>query len=101
MRTSQKPDKAKFAFWDFSEVRLLGFVRSLPGVGVPSSRKIASSTTMGAMTVQPIEITEDLNRPLSQERLARDVTRLAYVAEDGTRRNVPNGFTWNGSQIVM
>lgn len=30
------------------------------------------------------EITEILNRPISQELLARDVTRLAYVAEDGT-----------------
>ncbi len=47
------------------------------------------------------EITEILNRPISQELLARDVTRLAYVAEDGTPRNVPIGFTWNGSTIVM
>src|ERR671920_1699194 len=56
---------------------------------------------MGAMTVQPNEITEVLNRPLSQELLARDVTRLAYVAKDGTPRNIRIGFTWNGSQIVM
>jgi hypothetical protein len=34
--------------------------------------------------VQPNEITEVLNRPISQELLARDLTRLAYVAEDGT-----------------
>lgn len=47
------------------------------------------------------EITEILNRPLSQELLARDLTRLAYVAKDGTPRNVPIAFTWNGSQIVM
>jgi hypothetical protein len=33
--------------------------------------------------------------------LVRDVTRLAYVARDGTPRNVPIIFTWNGSQIVM
>jgi hypothetical protein len=51
--------------------------------------------------VQPNEVTEVLNRPLSQELLARDLTRLAYVAKDGTPRNVPIGFTWNGSQIVM
>jgi nitroimidazol reductase NimA-like FMN-containing flavoprotein (pyridoxamine 5'-phosphate oxidase superfamily) len=51
--------------------------------------------------VQPNEITEVLNRPISQELLARDVTRLAYVAKDGTPRNVPIIFTWNGSQIVM
>src|SRR2546429_8120672 len=56
---------------------------------------------MGGMTVQPNEITEVLNRPISQELLARDLTRLAYVAKDGTPRNVPIGFTWNGSEIVM
>jgi hypothetical protein len=53
------------------------------------------------MTVLPNEVTEVLNRPTSQELLARDVTRLAYVAKDGTPRNVPIIFTWNGSQIVM
>ena len=51
--------------------------------------------------MQPNEITEILNRPLSRELLARDLTRLAYVAKDGTPRNVPIGFTWNGSQIVL
>jgi hypothetical protein len=53
------------------------------------------------MTVRPSEITEVLDRPISQELLARDLTRLAYVAEDGTPRNVPIAFTWNGSEIVM
>ena len=47
------------------------------------------------------EVLEVLNRPLSQELLARDLTRLAYVAKDGTPRTVPIGFTWNGSEIVM
>jgi Pyridoxamine 5'-phosphate oxidase len=51
--------------------------------------------------VQPNEITEVLSRPLSQELLARDLTRLAYVARDGTPRAIPIGFTWNGSTIVM
>jgi hypothetical protein len=51
--------------------------------------------------MQPNEITEVLNRPISQELLARDLTRLAYVARDGTPRNVPIGFIWNGSEIVM
>jgi hypothetical protein len=51
--------------------------------------------------MQPNEITEVLNRPLSQELLARDLTRLAYVARDGTPRAVPIAFTWNGSEIVM
>lgn len=51
--------------------------------------------------MQPNEIAEVLNRPISQELLARDLTRLAYVAQDGTPRNVPMGFTWNGSEIVM
>jgi len=56
---------------------------------------------MGGIPVQPNEITKVLNRPISQELLARDLTRLAYVAKDGTPRNVPIGFTWNGSEIVM
>jgi hypothetical protein len=47
------------------------------------------------------EIDEILDRPISQELLARDLTRLAYVAKDGTPRNVPIGFTWNGSEIVL
>ena len=51
--------------------------------------------------MQPNEITEVLNRPISQELLARDLTRLAYVAKDGTPRNVPMAFTWNGSEVVM
>ena len=51
--------------------------------------------------MQPNEITEVLNRPFSQELLARDIARLAYVAKDGTPRNVPIAFTWNGSEIVM
>jgi hypothetical protein len=51
--------------------------------------------------MRPNEITEVLSRPISRELLARDLTRLAYVAEDGTPRNVPIAFTWNGSEIVM
>jgi hypothetical protein len=53
------------------------------------------------MTMQPNEVTEILNRPISKELLARDLTRLAYIAKDGTPRNVPIGFAWNGSEIVM
>jgi general stress protein 26 len=51
--------------------------------------------------MQTKEVAEVLNRPLSQDLLARDVTRLAYVAKDGTPRSVPIGFTWNGTEIVM
>lgn len=51
--------------------------------------------------MQPHEITEVLNRPLSRELLARDITRLAYVAKDGTPRSVPIGFAWNGTTLVM
>jgi len=51
--------------------------------------------------VQPNEITDVLNRPISQELLARDITRLAYVAKDGTPRTIPIAFTWNGSEIIM
>jgi hypothetical protein len=47
------------------------------------------------------QITEILAQPYSQELLARDITRLAYVATDGTPRNVPIGFTWNGTEVVM
>ncbi|MGH2753150.1 MAG: pyridoxamine 5'-phosphate oxidase family protein [Actinomycetota bacterium] len=53
------------------------------------------------MTVRPNETSEILNRPISQELLARDITRLAYIAKNGTPRNVPIGFTWNGTEIVM
>ncbi|MGW3430896.1 pyridoxamine 5'-phosphate oxidase family protein [Streptomyces melanosporofaciens] len=51
--------------------------------------------------MQPTEITEILNRPISQELLARDLTRLAYVAGDGIPRCIPIAFTWNGSEIVL
>src|SRR3954469_23266610 len=51
--------------------------------------------------MQPHEITEILNRPLSQELLARDLTRLAYVATDGTPRGIPIASTWNASGIVL
>ncbi|AKU16951.1 pyridoxamine 5'-phosphate oxidase family protein [Luteipulveratus mongoliensis] len=47
------------------------------------------------------EITEVLDRPLSRELLARDLTRLAYVAKDGTPRTIPIAFAWNGSEAVM
>ena len=40
------------------------------------------------LTVQPSEITEILNRPISQELLGRGMTRLAYVAKDGTPREI-------------
>lgn len=51
--------------------------------------------------MRPNEITEILNRPISRELLARDLTRLAYVAKDGTPRAIPIAFAWNGSEIVM
>jgi nitroimidazol reductase NimA-like FMN-containing flavoprotein (pyridoxamine 5'-phosphate oxidase superfamily) len=51
--------------------------------------------------VQPSEIAEVLNRPISRELLARDLARLAYVATDGTPRSIPIGFVWNGTELVM
>jgi len=54
-----------------------------------------------SITVQPSQISEVLNRPLSQELLARDLTRLAYIAKDGTPRNIPIAFTYNGTELVM
>lgn len=47
--------------------------------------------------MQANEIIEVLNKPINQELLARDLTRLAYVARDGTPRTVPIAFTWNGA----
>lgn len=52
-------------------------------------------------TMQPHEVMEVLDRPLSRELLDRDLARLAYVAKDGSPRVIPIGFTWNGSEIVM
>ncbi len=51
--------------------------------------------------MEPSEVAEVLSQPLSRELLGRGMTRLAYVAKDGTPRNIPIGFVWNGSQIVM
>lgn len=51
--------------------------------------------------MQASEITEVLGRPISRELLARDLTRLAYVARDGTPRSIPIGFIWNGTELVM
>jgi hypothetical protein len=48
-----------------------------------------------------IDVAEVLGKPTSQTMLNRDITRLAYVAADGTPRVVPIAFTWNGSEIVM
>jgi hypothetical protein len=49
----------------------------------------------------PSDVAEILKKPMSQEMLARDFARLAYVAKDGTPRVVPIGFTWNGTEVVM
>jgi hypothetical protein len=46
-------------------------------------------------------VDEVLKQPLSQELLARDLTRLAFTGLDGTPRVIPTGFVWNGSEIVM
>jgi hypothetical protein len=51
--------------------------------------------------MESYEVTEVVNRPLSRELLARDVARLAYVAKDGTPRNIPIIFAWNGTEIVV
>ena len=51
--------------------------------------------------MEPNDVAEVLNRPYSQELLARDMAALAYVAKDGTPRTVPILFSWNGSQVVV
>ena len=54
------------------------------------------------MTAMPMdEIAEVLNRPLSRELLDRPLTRLAYVAKDGTPRVIPIAFVWNGAEVVV
>jgi hypothetical protein len=47
------------------------------------------------------QLTDILDHPTSRELLARDITRLAYVAQDGTPRTIPIAFTWNGAEIVL
>src|SRR5919112_466032 len=71
---------------------------SVQGVRAP---KGLDDTDEGATTMQPNEIAAILGLPISQELLARDVLRMAYVAKDGTPRNIPIAFTWNGSEIVV
>ncbi|HET9168303.1 MAG TPA: pyridoxamine 5'-phosphate oxidase family protein [Actinospica sp.] len=51
--------------------------------------------------MEPDVVAEVLGRPLSRELLDRGIIRLAYVAKDGTPRNIPMGFVWNGTEIVM
>jgi Pyridoxamine 5'-phosphate oxidase len=51
--------------------------------------------------MQTRDVADILKKPISQEMLNRDLSRLAYVATDGTPRVVPIGFTWNGSEVVM
>ena len=47
------------------------------------------------------EISRILDLPYSRELLGRDILRMAYVAVDGSPRNVPMGFVWNGAEIVV
>ena len=51
--------------------------------------------------MEPSEVAEVLDKPISRELLGRDLVRLAYVAKDGTPRVVPIAFAWNGSEVVM
>ncbi|WP_119697853.1 pyridoxamine 5'-phosphate oxidase family protein [Microbacterium halotolerans] len=47
------------------------------------------------------EVVRILSLPYSEELLARDILRMAYVAKDGSPRIVPMGFVWNGTSIVV
>ena len=51
--------------------------------------------------MQQDAVADVLSKPISQELLSRDLTRLGYVAQDGTPRSIPIAFVWNGSEIVM
>jgi hypothetical protein len=81
-------------------VRRIGRFVWLSGIAVPPGRPAPASAGR-RVTVNPETIAEILDRPLSRELLARRMTRLAYVAGDGTPRAVPMAFAWNGSEIVM
>src|SRR3954468_1247406 len=69
--------------------------------GVRATERASTIPTKERPPMQLNEITEILNLPLSQELLGRDLLRMAYVAKDGTPRNIPIAFTWNGSEIVV
>lgn len=47
------------------------------------------------------EIARILDLPYSRALLDRDLLRMAYVAVDGSPRNIPMGFVWNGKEIVV
>jgi hypothetical protein len=49
------------------------------------------ATVRKTLTVQPSEVTDVLSRPIGQELLDRDLTRLAYIPEDGTPRSTRSG----------
>lgn len=46
-------------------------------------------------------IREIMAGDVARKLLKRPIARLAYVARDGTPRNIPIGYMWNGSAIVM
>jgi type II secretory pathway component PulJ len=62
---------------------------------------VAKDLTLKSQRRTPEDVAEILDKPISQEMLHRDITRLAYVAGDGTPRVVPIAFTWNGAEAVM
>lgn len=52
--------------------------------------------------MQPSEVTEVLNRPISQELLGSSIpARLAYLGVDGEPRVIPIGFLWTGEDVVV
>ena len=62
---------------------------------------MAKDLSLKAHGGTPSDVAEILEKPISQEMLNRDLTRLAYVAHDGTPRVIPIAFTWNGTEVVM
>ena len=62
---------------------------------------MAKDLTLKSHAGTPSDVAEILDKPISREMLHRDITRLAYVAADGTPRVVPIAFTWNGTEVVM
>jgi hypothetical protein len=62
---------------------------------------MAETPTLTHHRGTPGDVADVLKKPIAQEMLNRDLTRLAYVAKDGTPRVVPIAFTWNGAEVVM
>lgn len=51
--------------------------------------------------MQQNQIAEILSHPISQELVARDLLRMAYVSQDGTPRTIPISLIWSEARVPM